>query len=492
MARVTAAIGALVALLWSQPLAAQASCKADETFADCWRRLAGGAGQGADAEAAAAVNETAEKNAALVADKSTGIGSLGGGLASAISDFLPMFAGALGLTQTTTEDGGTAFEANPLIPIGANPQRFKLQALLRKPSLYQPLLDALPADTRPAIKDSLTEALADFDDVRLSLSWNLENRTFGRAFDEVRPYYNAYFSEIVRGALRISEPQQRLREALAQLGTVLGGMGDLTDPAHAADSACADAEVQFEIAPMECFRPAVRDSLEAHVSQGARLVQARATELQAALADQGFYEFADLVNNQPQLSAELAVNVRRDVVGPNQWGLTLRYEGGFTNVNGLRGYCRKSGLSDSTAACLRSYLNAPGRRGSIKRGDRFALSVDFTRRSDYAVTLTSGNVALALPGTWDLTSTLDLGRYVAVNDKGEEVGRIDLSSSYIYHHDDPERQNRFVLTGTYTQRLSASLSVAGGISYSNRPEFLGDVDKKVSANFGLRYKFLRD
>jgi hypothetical protein len=476
----------------AEQLQAQASCKPEETFQDCWRRVAGGAGEGSPAEVSAALDETAHEAAEHVAAKSTGITSLGEGLTSSIGDFLPMFAGALGLTQTTTEDGGTAFEANPLIPLGANPQRIKLQALLRKPSLYQPVIDALPGASGSATRDTLTDELADFDDVRVSAVWNLENATFGRSFDEVRPYYNAYFAGIVQQALRTSETQRQLKKSLERLKDLLNAETTLGDPARAADPACADVEVQFELAPVDCFRPEMRDSLQAAVSRAALLVAARAQELHGALAEQGFYQFVDLVNNQPQLNVELAVDLRRDLVGPNQWALKLRYEGGFTNVNGLRSYCRGRGLSDSAPECLRSYLNAPGRRPSIKRGDRFSLSLDFARRADYALVLPSSGVALSLPGTWDLSGTAGFGRYVAVNDRGEEVGRIDLASSYVYHHDDPERQNRFVFTGTYTQRLNASLSVAAGVSYASRPEFLDDVDKKVSANFGLKYKFLRE
>src|SRR6185295_7342006 len=118
----------------------------------------------------------------------------------------------------------------------------------------------------------------------------------------------------------------------------------------------------------------------------------------------------------------------------------------------------------------------------IHRGDRFFLAVEYAHRSDYHVALPADLVNLSLAGTWDLTGSFGLGRYVAVNKKGEEVGRIDLEGQYIYHHDDPERENRFVATATYTQRLSGSLLLAAGFSWASQPEFLGAVDKKVSAN----------
>jgi hypothetical protein len=480
----------LVALTcWAGRLEAQAECQDQETLRECWNRLARGAGQGSAAEVEAAVEETAEEGEEEVAEKSTGIPSLGEGLASSLNDFLPVFAGALGLTQTTTEDGGAAFETNLLLPLGASPQRVKVQALLRKPTLHQPLLDALPEATRAALGDSLEDDLADFDDVRITAAWNLENGSFGRAFSEVRPLYDAYFSGIVRTALSGSATQARLASAFDSLLVALDNESELIATARSADAACKDAEIQPQLARLDCFRPEARALITAAASRAARLVAARATELQAALADQGFYEFSGLVNNQPQLQLELNVDLRRDLVGPNEWGIKLRYEGGMSNVNGLRGYCRGRNIADTSVDCLRGYLNAPGRRASIRRGDRFMLAAEFGRRADYVLT---GPVALTREGTWHITGTAALGRYIAVSPEGDEIGRIDLSSSYVYYHDDPDRQNRFVFSTTYTQRVTDAVSVAAGVSYASRPEFLEDVDKKVSANFGLRYKFLRD
>ena len=101
-------------------------------------------------------------------------------------------------------------------------------------------------------------------------------------------------------------------------------------------------------------------------------------------------------------------------------------------------------------------------------------------------------MTLGLEGTWDLIGEFGYGRYVAFNREGEQIGRIDLGAMYVHHEDDPERQNRFVGSATYTQRVSPSLSFAAGVSYASRPEFLDEVERKVTANFGLRYKLLQE
>ena len=50
------------------------------------------------------------------------------------------------------------------------------------------------------------------------------------------------------------------------------------------------------------------------------------------------------------------------------------------------------------------------------------------------------------------------------------------------------RQSRFVGTATVSHKLTNGTSVSFSAVYANRPEFRGDVDKELSARFGLRWK----
>jgi len=229
--------------------------------------------------------------------------------------------------------------------------------------------------------------------------------------------------------------------------------------------------------------------------QSLRATRTAEEQLHRLLADGGFFRIADLVNNQPQLSVEGQLSLRRDLVGPNDYSITARYEGGFANFNGLRRYGREkcAAASDTTisAACLQNYLTDPEAVSAMKRGDRFFLTATYSRREDYTLALTSDNVNLNIAGTWDFIAGAGYGRYVSFGRTGEELGRIDLTGEYVFHHDDPTRENRLVAAGTYTYRLSATLSVAAGVSYASKPEFIGDVDKKFGANFALRYRLLR-
>ena len=186
------------------------------------------------------------------------------------------------------------------------------------------------------------------------------------------------------------------------------------------------------------------------------------------------------------------MDIRQDLVGPNEFSGSVRYEAGFTNMNGLRRACLSSAKTAITLDCLRGYARDPGRQASLKRGDRFFVALSYARRSDYDITLEDDAVTIGLDGTWDFTGELGFGRYVAFNRDGEQIGRVDLSAMYVHHQDDPDRENRFVGSATYTQRINPSLALAAGVSYASRPEFLEEVERKVTARFGLRYKLIQE
>jgi hypothetical protein len=481
-----------VAVLGPNYVAAQAeSCRDTDTIDDCFSRVSSRV-TGEGVEDTSQTTASLEDQEAELARKPTGIAALAPGLTSAINDFLPALAGALSFTPTATEDGAAGFEANLRVPLGAALQKLRLQAVLREPAIYEPLRAALPEASREERTAALGRELGDFDDVRVSLAWNLESRTMGRSFDSQRSLYDALFRVelnqfnqrpgINEEKGRIDREARRLyREAVTSIGAddVLPGEG------------CTYNQVQIGRLQLRCLQESTRDRLVEIIVRAVRAAEAVEAEFDDQLETTGFYDLPDLVNNQPQLSTQATVNIRRDLVGPNEISGSVRYEAGFTNVNGLRRACRAASDTAISIQCLRAYTQSPGTQASLKRGDRFFVTASYARRQDYALTLAADGVALSLAGGWDLTGELGYGRYVAFNRAGEQIGRIDLSAQYIHDGDDPNRENRFVGTATYTQRINESLSLAAGFSYASRPEFLGDVERKVGANFGLRYKLLK-
>ncbi|MEO8029699.1 MAG: hypothetical protein ABJC74_04735 [Gemmatimonadota bacterium] len=466
-------------------LSAQAAdCLAKESITDCWHRLD-------SLQAGGITSSQADEPEKALAKRTAGISSLGNSFASTINDFLPQIAGALGLTQTTTEDGATSLETNLRLPLGTKPQRVRLQGVLRKASLYQPLADSL-ADGRTT---ALEKGLGDFDDVRIAAAWNLESRTMGRSFEAARVLSSHILREQIETATSTPAFIAVRQRAELVIGSLTFTQADY-DPATATVPGCEFNRISAaNRTPIGCFTAAKQAEVEVAVAEALKLVRDGESKLADQLEVSEFYRIGTLVNNQPQFNLEFGADVRNNLVGPDGLTFTARYEGGFTNLNGLRSHARAhcGAATDETisGSCLRNYLSQPGVRSSMDRGDRFFISAAVSHRSEYLATLPDDSLSFSQRGGWDLIGNAGYGRYLTFSKTGEETGRLDLTLVYIHHYDDPNRQNRLVASGTYTYRISANLVFATGISYASRPEFLGDVNHKVSANFGLRYRLVR-
>ncbi len=69
---------------------------------------------------------------------------------------------------------------------------------------------------------------------------------------------------------------------------------------------------------------------------------------------------------------------------------------------------------------------------------------------------------------------------------GDQPVRVDFVGSYENVSNDPQRQDRGVATLTITRKFG-NLTVPLGIVYANHGEFLGDVNKQLSAHVGLKF-----
>jgi hypothetical protein len=472
--------------------AQQGICDDNDTMDDCNARVA----DRIESTAAAPTvgTEASLKNAeADLAAKPAGTTALGPGLGSAINDFIPVLAGALGFTPTTTEEGAAAFESNLRVPVGSASQKIRVRVVLREAEVYEPLRLSLPEATREVRTAALNDQLGDFDDVGLGLAWNHESQSFGRSFEAYRSQYDRLLgleSEEFHRRPGVVEAKRRVRQEADSIYRVVRESitADSLDPARG----CTFMPLTVARLQLKCFKESVRDRLEEVIERAMRATVEVEAEFDGQLERTGFYDLPDLVNNQPQLAAQLNVDVRQELVGPNAVSATVRYETGFVNMNGLRHACQEDREESITVDCLRAYVKDPARQKSLERGDRFFVALSYGRLSDYAVDLEEDGVALDLDGTWSFTGELGFGRYVAFNRAGDQIGRIDLSAMYVHHQDDPNRENRFVGSATYTQRIAPSLSLAAGVSYASEPEFLGEVEHRVSATFGVRYKLIED
>jgi hypothetical protein len=480
-------LAAAAAILVAAPLTAQetvVTCDPARSIRECSERYVPVGGVPQAAGSAARV-ETAERLQA----KATGTDLSPAGPLSAIRDFLPKFAGALLAPATGDAPQSLGFKSNfslndgVLFDLGLTAQ---LAAVVNEAEPFAALLDSLPAGSRDASADRLRAGLEPYDDITFSGALNLESRRFGRGMRQHQGMIDSLIAGVL-GGITIEEDDlanfddfqfwtrmaQRIQSAAA------------IDPARRAEPDCVgpparDArEIQFG-----CLVANFRDSVEIRVAATAepRLRQIR--RLGQRVRQAGILHLAQLINNQPQLNGSVEYRARNEVVGPQEWKGTARLEMGFANMNGLRREC----AGPVRAECLRRYVGDDNVRRSLARGDRVWAQAEFTRRNAWDVSLPDDAVSLALgtASTWAVSG--GYGAYFGNQEDGENRDRLDLQGKYDFTGDDALRQDRFVATLFYTRRLSGQSSALLGVSYANRPEFLGDVDRNVSANLGLTYK----
>lgn len=271
--------------------------------------------------------------------------------------------------------------------------------------------------------------LSNADDVRSTLSFNPTTRRFGRS---IAPHREMFESTLL--ALLAPAPGE-------ELGGIAWTSFDVPFAAIVEDAA-ARAEV------IDMFELAAKSPLPA---EAARFVAA----------------FATLLGNQPQLYAAASFDNRR-----RTWQGLVTWEIGTRNLNGFRaGEEKECPAGRDCAEMLARYVR--------RSAGRLALSLAFQRLLERSVDVADPYVT---PEAEGLVYSAAYGRRLA------KEGRIDLAVSYdgtrsvrdtgsvvLLEQREPRRvvppsYDRFVVTGTYTQKLSRAWSLPLSVVWSERSE----------------------
>lgn len=485
---------------FSASLSAQASqaCEAEETVGECFRRHEGRVADEESRTADEVQSEAFDAGFSRLAEKLTGLGAVfGPGLATAIGDFLPLFAGAPVISSTDATRVGFAFETN--LPFYSQPGaaiqppnlggNIQLRAQSRTPEVFGPLLEAVPLDQRANATEILGSGLDQLDDVTLTAVWNAEGAGIGRSFRKHAVMFESLLNSVVA---ELHDDRPSLIDAIETFADRLDEEGDLLIlPDRLGDPDCAAAVDQLSESRFACFTQAFRMELGEAIARSAIEHRNYRAALQERLEQVGFYHVADLLNNQPQLSLSANARLRSDVTGPNTYSLSARYEHGFGSLNSLRGYCPQRSV---TIECLETYLAEPRVVAAMRRSDRAwaNLEVTFTNDYSYSTTIDGVPVQLQLDNSVAVKGSLGYGRYLRLDANGNESARVDLLVEGELNQADSGKNDRFVASLTYTQKISDDFSLPLGITYANKAEYVGEADQNLGVNIGIRYRLRRD
>jgi hypothetical protein len=448
-------------------------CRDTETLRQCMERLVNGDSTRAVVETSTLAGEEERLERAA-----TGVGVPATGVESAIRDFVPRLLAAVVDPRLATAGSGLGVNWN--LPGEYLGGKLQLGATLNEATVFARIAELVTDSQREATRKQLQGGLGQFDDVTLTAAYNLQNDHVGRSFAP----HQQLFNRLLRDAQRLV-PGGAAEDADIALANALLALNNVVVSTRRDAPECA-ANLQLSELRMDCLSAGARAAIEAAVAPFAETERAREQALVAGLRSAGFGRLAELVNNQPQVNFSFEYRARTGAAGPEEWTGKARYETGGGNLNGMRRFCRSRGLALESLNCLGEYTRA--KEGALERGERVWVSLEATGRLPYQFELASPPVSLDLPHAWQFELSAGYGAYLNLVKPEDLRDRIDLDASYKVVRDDPLRQDRFVAHANYTYRLTDQTSGTIGLTYANRPEFLGEVDHKLGAHLGLTLK----
>lgn len=458
--------------LLSSPAIAQPRCETTETLEQCWNHYL---------PDAAASLEAADTELREV-DSGVDVGDEGStsSLINTLSRF--GFTGVFNDSDGVTgDDGRMAFDFSFLLPGGVRDRNGKLQAFVAMDAgLFEPLKMLLPEAERDQRISDLQEQIGDVDDYALSFTYNILSNRWGRTIEAHRETYARLFNQI----------------DIPEIG---GTTAFLTFLTMLPDEAGSSAEQKtFEALGTLSESLTAEDLM--HAFEGAAAAEAGLEQDFVAEAQLLFENFKYLVNNQPQLLISAEHRGREELVGPDETSLEISWEQPLgPNVNrflsydpdGSAGPC-ESNPGDCSEA-FRNYIER--KKGKVDNTDRAVFSLSYTDIGDYSIFRPNDGLAVdgepfRVEGGERLKVLAGWGRSFDRGPAEEALApsRLDIAVSYEDLFDDPERQDRFIASLTYTVKLNDGMSLPVGLVYANKPEFLAmeNVDEEITARLGLK------
>jgi hypothetical protein len=210
-------------------------------------------------------------------------------------------------------------------------------------------------------------------------------------------------------------------------------------------------------------------------------------------------QFAVLLNNQPQIYGQVEYHALKNVAGPDEHAARLTYEMGFHNLNAFYAAHPECSEAAPDSNCARLLMDAANAADKAPE-DRVAVAIEYRRWSALHVVIPD-LADFSAPRARSFVYSATYGR----NHMMMEKGRLDVEVSYedttartatdavlptvsITGNESEAVRDRFVASATYTYQINGQMAMPLTLTYANHASFLGDVDRKLTAHFGLSFK----
>jgi hypothetical protein len=438
------------------------TCTAADTPVSCWNKFVPTV---APSDTPATTQDQVQDD---VTTANTGVTNLVSPSGSALKDFLSVFSASLESSTVTNNGNTVTLDTNLPAPINGDRHKIKLQVVITTAELDSQIVSALGSNSTQIT--ALEDELSSTDDVTASLSYNPSATFVGRS---IVPHGD-FFDALVAAAFPTQATLDQARRTAIRKANIT------TETVGQPFSSIADPDVRAEtIQAFQASASAIGNALKS--------------------TDTMRDAFALLLSNQPQAFLSGLYHYRSELVGPDEYSVKATYEMSSRNLRSfyrLYKNCTPGAFRNDIAAadrtataadCLTKMQQYAAPLANMESGTRLAVSLDYDKSQARTYTLPENLGTVTNAESHSTKATLTLG-FVPMGRASGSTGRLDFSASYEDVSGDPLKDDRFVASATYTQKINDTLSIPISLVYANHDQYLSNVNEKLNAHFGLIYK----
>jgi hypothetical protein len=394
---------------------------------------------------------------------------------SSYQEFLNLFDFAINSLEESDDGKELLVRLNP---IRSGSHRLGLSLTLNEPSLFEPLVENIPAAVRQETVEQLEDEQSDLSDQTWSLAYSKESKScnlasgdwcWGRSPAIYRDALSRGFEAVAKGSPEELPENMKHKAEIVRL-------------------IAPDPNVPTDISaiPLSQLPSDKRDQVIERIQQWATSHAELTVEEQTYYRQFDFERLASLLDNQPQLSGTVSFHNRDDLGGPSESEVALELQMGTENLNSLARRC--PGKLDS---CIVDVLR---KESQPPRTSKLVLGLSYRRVEDYEVDAVDANgpvagfVPIDLGRSSQASIRLQWGFRLPSKVIGREP-RFDLAvEGWRSYSDEVRNDNRLTATATLAVPLGYDLTLPFSVSYANKPEFLEGEEKSLGVHFGLTYR----
>ena len=440
-------------------------CKATETPSECQLRLNPGSAKELSSKEIEAVRTAIQQK---TASEPTGLPSLNLPTGSAKRDFLSLFAASV--SNAKVNDAGTTYTMDWNVPVGIFGPKdiLKLQAVVNTaPTIDASLKTALESHAGASVDTG------DKNDITVSTSYAPVGIGIGRS---IAPH-KAFLETLAVAAYDAARPsneaerardlklQQLIKDGLATPGPDFSEptFGGITDPLQAIELAKLTAEAAS----------VAKDSQQKVVLSNEQF---------------GVNRVYALLGNQPQFYVSALYHERSPEIGADEFSGRLTYEWSSINLNSFYRAAGDACSKRSDPECIKKFGSyVKDNADAIDNAPRFSLSIDVAQTHANDIVVPKFAINLHSSSARKVLASAAYSREFHQG-TGERDSRFDASVSYEDVTGDATKDDRFIGSAIFTQKINDTFSLPVGIVFANHKQYLPKSDRELGVHIGLVYK----